>query len=94
MNEESHPNKALALDICKHLLETLAEEDERLKLNKLRDDPQGDTLTLAVAIFFGIYLSRFKNGMKYRQYVADAALGYSMNIDDVLPALKDRGYQR
>jgi hypothetical protein len=90
MNEQT---KGLALDICKHLLETLAEEEKHLKLNKLRDDPQGDTLTLAVTIFFGLYLSRFKE-MKYRHYVSDAALGYAMTADHVTSDLDNREYQR
>jgi hypothetical protein len=88
----NQPNKAVALDICKSLLETLNKEQERL--NKFRDDPQGDTLALGVAIFFGIFLSGIKGGIKNREFMTDAALGYSMTADEVQRDLDNREYQR
>jgi hypothetical protein len=88
----NQPDKAVALNICKRLLETLNEEKERL--DKFRDDPHGDTLALAVAIFFGVFLSAIKGGMKNREFMADAALGYSMTADEVMRDLDNREYQR
>jgi hypothetical protein len=88
----NQPDKAKALDICKSLLETLNEEKE--KLDKFKDDPHGDTLSLGVAIFFGIFLSAIKGGIKNREFMTDAALGYSMTADEVKRDLDNREYQR
>jgi hypothetical protein len=74
------PNKEYAGIVCDRLGRALF--DARAELAG-RDDPEGRALSLGVTMFMGMFMSAITN-MDDRMQLCEAAIGYSLQADDLI----------